>query len=271
MKKNLFVKASAILATAIMTVSALGMTVFGAEAANDEKSISLHGSEVFAGETVEIPLTMKTENQCTGYDLLVEFDPSFEFISVKGAKASMNFERDGRKFVSLAGYEVAPYQDDAVAASIKLYVPPTVEEHDSYNVVFSEICGFSSDDEDFENYHTSNAVVSVVPLSKMNPASKIKSNEKHSECKVFQKFDKDGRVIESKVGFRGDSNGDGKADIRDALTIAKAIAGRKVSDMADYEQFFGDVNEDGRISIKDAAIIAKFIAHGKTTWDEIIK
>ncbi len=270
MKKNLFVKASTILATAIMTVSTIGMTVYGAEEINNEKSITLHSTEVYAGETVEIPLTMKTDNQCTSYDLLVEFDSNFEFISVKGAKASMNFEQDGRKFVSLAGYDASPYQDDTVTASIKLYVPPTVE-HDSYNVSFSEISGFSSDNEDFENYKASDAVVSVVSLANVNPASKIKPNEKHSECKVFQKYDKDGKVIESKVGFRGDANDDGKADIKDALTIAKACAGRRIDGMAEHEQFFGDVNEDGKVSIKDAVTIARFIAHGKTSWDQIIK
>ncbi len=267
MKKNTLLKASAILSSAIMTISALGMTVMGAQ--SDKVSISLHDQKVYAGATVEIPLTMKTGNTCTSYDLLVEYDSDLEFVSAIGTKASNSFERDDRKFVSLVGYESSPYKDDAITATIKLYVPPTVE-HDDYEVKFSEIAGFSSDDSDFSDYEIKNATISVVPFERRIKHAMGATAEKHSECKIFQKFDKNGKLVDASVGYRGDANSDGKADIKDAASIAKACDSRKTDKLDVQDIFFGDVNEDGRLSIRDAVMIARFIAKGKTSWDDIL-
>lgn len=273
MKKNTLAKASAIFAAAIMTASTVGMTISGAEKdAASKKSISLHDKEVYAGATVEIPLTMRTENQCTSYDLLVEYDSNLEFVSITGAKASESFEENGRKYISMTSFETSPYKDGAIAASIKLYVPPTVEYAD-YSISFDQISSFSSNIEDFEDYITEDATISVVPFVSQSKGSKSKARtvEKHSECMVFQKFGKDGKIIDASVGYRGDANGDGKANIKDATAIAAACAGRRINKVKEQDAFFGDVNEDGILNIKDAVMIAKFIAKGRSSWDDILK
>lgn len=265
MKKNTLKKASAILTTAIMTISALGMTV---SAQTSKKTISLHDKAVYAGETVEIPLTIHSGNQCTSYDLLVEFDSNLEFVSTSGVKASDSFEADGKKYVAMTSFETSPYKDDAIAATIKLYVPPTVECAD-YDISFSQVTDFSSQDEKFTDFDTENAEISVIPFAAYNSRSRTVS--KHSECKVFQKFDKNGKIIDASIGYRGDSNGDGVANIRDAAAIAIMCATGKKDTFNEKGIFFGDVNDDGVLNIRDAAAIAIFMAKGKTSWDDVIR
>lgn len=53
------------------------------------------------------------------------------------------------------------------------------------------------------------------------------------------------------AAVRGDANGDGKLDVRDAAFIASALAKGNIINSA------GDYNGDGKINIRDAAAIAR--------------
>ena len=58
----------------------------------------------------------------------------------------------------------------------------------------------------------------------------------------------------SAVNVKGDANGDGKLDIRDAAFIASSLSkGKSLSTIADY-------NGDGTVNVRDAAAIAKYLA-----------
>ena len=56
----------------------------------------------------------------------------------------------------------------------------------------------------------------------------------------------------------GDSNGDGKIDIKDATTIQKCIA--KISALTPQQQKAADANCDGKVDINDATLIQKYLA-----------
>ena len=56
----------------------------------------------------------------------------------------------------------------------------------------------------------------------------------------------------------GDSNGDGKIDIKDATTIQKCIA--KISALTPEQQKAADANGDGKVDINDATLIQKYLA-----------
>lgn len=56
----------------------------------------------------------------------------------------------------------------------------------------------------------------------------------------------------------GDSNGDGKIDIKDARTIQKCIA--KKSALTPQQQKAADANCDGKVDINDATLIQKYLA-----------
>ena len=430
MKKNKLMKVSAVLATALMAASVTGMTTSAAnmktaealrggrttrtasrsttrrsrsggsrvsiEDVESEASMVLQGKKAKVGDIVEIPIILETGNQCTCFDVLIEFDSRFEFVGVDGAKAFCDFEEDGRKYVSVVGYEVDPYQDGKAAATIKLKVPKGAE-NDDYEVRFSQITSFSTDHSDFEDYTTKNAVVTVtggvkkkqsdglrlrsvsglagdsavvqlIPHSNNKCAAydvlveydsrllledkdvagansfcifetdgksyvslvgyraqafvdgqaaaalnfnlpydataddtyevKIvtvtdfssstsaianyetenavisiyessRPGDKYQEHKVFKKFGPDGKLLASEVGMRGDSNMDGKADVRDAAATANFCATKKGIDEAG--QFFADVDDSGKMDVRDAAKIARYVATGKTSWDKINK
>ena len=171
MKKNGLMKALAVLATATMMITAAGMTVAGAESENEivsvsydryvgGETISLRGANATPGEIVEIPVVMNTNNQCTSFDVLVEYDARLDFVGVEGARMSNSFEEGGRKFVSILGYEIEPYQDGEAAATIKLQVPE-VAENGSYEVKFQQISSFSNDSDNFANYKSTDAAITV--------------------------------------------------------------------------------------------------------------
>ncbi len=170
MKKNILTKGLSIFAAIIMTASAC-MTVSAdledmSESNIDvvspsEVSISLQGKEAVAGETIEVPLIMHTGNQCTLYDLLVEYDSRLEFVEAQDAR-SFNYEENGKKLVSLAGYSVEPYQDDTAAATILFNVPEDAAVGEKYNIEFNYITTISSDIEEYTDYTASGAVITVI-------------------------------------------------------------------------------------------------------------
>lgn len=172
MKKNRLMKVFAVLATATMAISAAGMTAAGAEreeevnvyslsrSAAAEEALTLKGANAKPGETVEIPLSMYTGNQCTAYDVVVEYDSRLEFVSVSGAKMSYDFEESGRKFVSILGYSFTPYQDGETASTIKFKVPENAE-NGNYDIRFENVSSFSSDYSDFANYQTNDTCITI--------------------------------------------------------------------------------------------------------------
>lgn len=222
----------------------------------DGRTIALEGREAVPGELVEVPLVMYTDNQCTNYDLLVEYDARLEFQFVSNAKAITAYEESGRKYIAIAGYQTSPYKDGQAAASIGLYVPEETKT-DDYTVKFSQVSSFSSDEEDFEEYKTEDTFISVV----------ANETESLSDAKIFKNYDVRGTLRGTSVGLRGDVDKDGKTTIRDAAAIAIACASQKIDRFDEQSKFFGDVNDDGDLNIRDAAKIARYIAAGKVTWD----
>lgn len=61
------------------------------------------------------------------------------------------------------------------------------------------------------------------------------------------------------VGVKGDANGDGVLNVRDAAFIAKALAQGKGSELP----IIADYNGDGAVNVRDAAAIAKYLASNK--------
>ncbi len=226
--------------------------------ASDENMVTLEDRDAIAGELVEVPLVMYTNSQCTSYDLLIEYDSRLELQSVYRAKSISKYEETGRKFVAITGFENSPYKDGEAAATLALYVPEKADT-DLYEVKISEIACISTDDEEITDYTTSDAFISVTANENAEDGT--------SETKIYKKYGSNEKLIETMRGVRGDVNGDGKANIKDALTIARACATKDFSSIDEKGKFFGDVNDDGSISIKDAMRIAKFIARGKVSWN----
>lgn len=392
MYKNRLMKVLAVISTAIMAVSAAGVTaaadytdtteMVSSVETTSEKSMALQSGQAAAGETVEIPLTMFTNNQCMIYSISIEYDSRLEYVETDGAQA-YEFEENGKKYISLAGFAVEPYADGETAATIEFKVPENAAVNDSFDVKIADVSSFSSGVEEFENYTASNASVTVIEGTETNnqadedvfenksgatvalegktaaPGQEIEipvtlyagnkctsydmSIEYDSRLEFVEAsgamfvtpYEEDGRSYVAIVGFKtspykdgkaiaklkftvpeeveedteyevkvnnianlllgeesfsnaetvntvvsvkggkyngnlfnetgrkGDANNDGKTDIIDAATIAKAVAGRNFSKFDEAGMHYGDVNGDGKLDIRDAAEIAKYIAKGR--------
>lgn len=220
--------------------------------ATSENTITLEGKNAMAGELVEVPLIINSNNECTSYDLLIEYDATFELQRVLKANSYTTYEEAGRKLVAITGFSATPYKDGTAAATLSLYVPEDAEA-DYYEVTINEVACISTDEEEILDYTTTDALISVTSLA--------------NDMKISKKYGSRGTIDATITGVRGDVNGDGKANIKDAVVIAKACATRSISSIDEKGQFLGDVNDDGTISIKDAVKIAKFVARGKVSWN----
>lgn len=225
-----------------------------------ETALELKNVTGLAGGSAVVQVVPTTGNRCTCYDMLVEYDPRLvlEQKDVAGANAFEIYEEDGRCFVSLVGYTADVYQDGAPMAALNFQIPYDASSEDTYEIKIAEVTSFSSNIADFDKYNKSNAVISVVTP---------KPGQKISEYKTFQKFAANGTLIGSMVGFRGDSNNDGKTNVRDAAVIANALAHHS-GDIDEMGEFFGDVDDNGTLNVRDAARIAGYVAKGSTSWDK---
>lgn len=244
MKMNRLMKVLAVISTAVMAVSAAGVTAAADYTDTTEMvsnvevssgaTIILEGSTAAPGQTVDIPVKLNSGNRCTSYDMSIEYDSRLEFVEAGGAMYAVPYEENGHSYVAINGFKAAPYKDGKAIATLTFAVPEDVQENTNYEVKVGKIENLLLDYECFSNADTVNTVISV------NDVHNVYSN-----------------------GCKGDVNGDGKADIIDAAAIAKAVAGKKINKISEYGQRFGDVNEDGVLNIMDAARIAVYVAKGK--------
>ncbi len=275
MKKNTMMKASAILATVLMTATANATMASAKEITprtvkrskkNDVVSvetIELSDTQAVAGKTASVTMSMETNNTCACYDLLVEYDPSLKLERVIGANAYDTFDN----YVALVGYASEPYKDNKPVVTLQFTVPEDAAVGQTYDVKFSEIKTFSTFEEDYEDYESYDGTIDVLEETKRRP-----------DFMVFEKYDeKTGNLVEQKPGLRGDVNSDEKVDVRDAAIIARQCAGSfKGIDVigTDEGKFFGNVNEDDKLAANDASAVARYLSKKSTndvSWDDVIK
>ena len=244
MKMNRLMKVLAVISTAIMAVSAAGVSaaadytdttdmVSNVEVSSGA-TITLEGGTAASGQTVDVPVKLHSDNRCTSYDFSIEYDPRLEFVEAGGAMYAIPYEENGHSYVALNGFKASPYKDSKAIATLTFAVPEDVQEDTNYEIKVGKIENLLLDYESFSNADAVNTVISV----------------------------KGGPNVYSN-GCKGDANGDGIADIRDAAAIASAVAGRNFSRFNEAGMRLGDVTEDGVLDIRDAARIAKYVAMGK--------
>lgn len=188
MKKNRLMKVSATLAAVLMTASATVMTEFAVNVNADEieavtesafgESLVLESQDVTAGDVIEVPFKMYTNNQCTFYDILLEYDSRLELVDYDGPNSVHSSESNGRKYVSLVGFNLTPYQDGENTAVLQFKVPADAGLNETFEVGFERVTNFASDYMDFENYTTTNSVITVVKEADPN-AKKEETKERN--------------------------------------------------------------------------------------------
>lgn len=211
--------------------------------AEAKATISLESKNAVAGEAVEIPVTLYSDNQCTSYDISIKYDSNLELLDVDGAMLSTPYEENGEKYVAIIGYKASPYKDGKAIAKLTFAVPEDLESDAQYLVGVNNVASLQTESEDFTSL-----------TSCVNSTISVKS------------FNKKGFGVYQN-GLFGDVNEDGVADIRDAALIARCVAGRKLDRISRQGQLNGDVNQDGTLDIRDAARIARYVAKGGKTWE----
>ena len=182
-KNNKMVKFTAILATALMAVSATGISTSAqgvkkmeaAKTANTttqktfkrysknietKNLIALDSTTAKPGEEISIPITTFTDNTCSCYNVVIEYDSRLQLKNVQGAQAFCDFEQDGIKYVSVVGYTPDVFKDGQAVATMTFIVPDDAE-NDNYFISFNEITSFSTDTADYDDYAAKDAVVTV--------------------------------------------------------------------------------------------------------------
>ena len=181
-KTNKMVKFTAILATALMAVSATGIStsaqgvkeIEASKAAQSLRKLSkadgttnvigLEGTSAKPGDEISIPLTAYTGNTCEYFDIVLYFDSRLEFETVQG-KGGMapafdsGVDENGTSFVTVVGF-VANAVKDGEIATLKFKVPENAV-NDNYFISFAEVNNFGSDKGDYNDYAVKDAVITV--------------------------------------------------------------------------------------------------------------
>jgi hypothetical protein len=181
-KNNKMVKFTAILATALMAVSATGIStsaqgvkeIEASKAAQSLRKLSkadgttnvigLEGTSAKPGDEISIPLTAYTGNTCEYFDIVLYFDSRLEFETVQG-KGGMapafdsGVDENGTSFVTVVGF-VANAVNDGEIATLKFKVPENAV-NDNYFISFAEVNNFGSEKGDYNDYAVKDAVITV--------------------------------------------------------------------------------------------------------------
>lgn len=239
------------------------VTVTGGVAKKSDAYLELKNVSGMAGDIAVVQLVSNTKNRCSKYDAVIEYDARLTLNSVSGADFFNIYEENGKKYVSVSGISNDVFTDDEAMAALIFSIPENAKSSDTFKVCFDKVNRFGNEYGDFEDYTTTNAVISVYEST--NPDDNFK------DYKTFKKYDKDGNLIAWRISPRGDANGDGAVSIKDAFTIAVYCANKYYgkNNLTEENIFFGDVNDDGKLTIKDALYIARYIAKGRISWDVV--
>jgi len=183
---------SAVLTTALMAASAVGMSVSASSAQtmkalkgtrtvktagrttkkskstginfenSSEQSIYLVGNDAKPNDVVEVDLRTHTGNTCNAFDVDVEFDSRLELDKVVGASSYAQYDMNGRKFITIVNFQtgLSNYQDETDIVKLYFKVPKNAE-NDYYDVKFSQVTTFANEDEEYESYQVGNATINV--------------------------------------------------------------------------------------------------------------
>ncbi len=245
MKKFTLKKASALFATAIMAMSCGTMTSF----ADDSASMTLTSAKAFAGKSVTVDLVLETGDICSGYDITVEFDEELSLESIDGAFAS---EVNGN-VISIINLQGVPFKDGKACTTLTFEVPEDSVAGEEYAVEISKIGSFCTDSEEIENPVINNSTITVLETAKP-VTNHLIYVEKNVEV----------------VALRGDSNGDGKVDLYDIVSVTKSMM--SVVTLDTQNAFFADVNQDGKVDLYDAISLCRYsmASDKENAWSNII-
>jgi hypothetical protein len=228
----------------------------GADKVVEGNCVQLKNVFGIAGQNAVVQVVPFSNNECSCYDMLIEYDPALllEEGGVTGANSFTIFEEDGRCFVSLIGYTTDHYKDGTPMASLNFILPEDANPGDSFSVEVAQLSSFATTTAELPDKKFYNAAITIA--AGYTPSGL-------TEYKTYQILSDKGEVIGTKVGRRGDFNGDGVTNIRDAAAIAKYIASGKKGIATLEALFFAIINDNCKnLSIRDAAAIASFAARG---------
>ncbi len=247
MKKNIMVKVSAFLASAVMAISAGTMCASADEA---QKAIELTSTETLAGKIANVDLNLISQDECEGYTIAVEFDSALEFKRVNGGAV---YQQEGN-IVYITGFTPYSFKDGKVG-SISFEVPEDAKENEVYDVRIMKVEDFGTLEGNYTDYTTKDAEIKVKEAATKTSNYMVFVTEINQEINI-------------QMGMRGDVNNDGKVDIFDAIAVAQTTVG-KTNVKSDAAKYFGNVNEDDNFDIFDAITIARYTT--ADDWADVIK
>lgn len=239
------------------------VSVTGGVDVQKQNAIELKSLTALAGGSAVVQMIPYAYNKATCYDVVLEYDSrlTLEESDISNVQSACIYEQDGKSYVSLVGFTSDIYTDGNAMATLNFHVPADASVDDVFEVKFNTVNSFASSDGDFEGIEIYDAAITVVGTES--------TNDNLTSHKTFMKYSANGTLLGSVVGVRGDANGDGKANIRDAAAVASYLAKKHTggATMSDENQFFGDVDDNETLNIRDASKIARFAAKGGVDWN----
>ena len=216
--------------------------------------VQLRNVSGIAGDSAVVKVVPYSNNECSCYDMLIEYDPALtlEDSGVKGADSFTIFEEYGRCFVSLVGFTPDVYKDGKSMATLNFVLPEDAMPDETFSVEVVHLSNFATATEELPDVKVYNAVISTAAAFSDGLGS----------YKTFKKI-VNGEIVETKVGLRGDINCDGIVNVRDASTTARYVVTGDASKLTEEGLYYADVDDNDAVNIRDAAKIARYVVKGQ--------
>lgn len=214
------------------------------------ETINLSDAKTIAGNCVMVEMSLNTGNQCSAYNLDVEFDSSLTLKAVKGVTT---WEVNGN-VATIIGFTGEFFEDGETLATFIFETPENASEGAVYDIGVknvSDLAGQQGTLIDDTN----------VPKARNSTVQVVEEQKKFTNHIVLKKS----------LGLRGDANENGAVDILDAIMIAKQLLGKEK--MNADQAALADVNANGMVDIVDAVSISKYLlaSDKSNAWDTILK
>lgn len=257
--KNTFKKISILASALFMAVTSCFTAVTaGAESIKDVdvsggyacETINLSDAVAIAGNCLMVQLSLNTGDQCTGYNLDIEFDSCLTLKEVRGAMAYCVIDN----VVTIVNFTGTYFPDDENLTTLIFEAPEDAEEGAVYDIGVKNVENLvGANNEEIEDVDVKNSTVEVIESTKevTNHIVYVKPNSVDVE-------------------LRGDVNGDKNVDLCDAIKIIKYIM--NMTNLTEKQLYFADVDQNGAVNICDAIAVCKYgMTEDKSTaWERIL-
>jgi len=238
------------LTTLAVAFSAMSFTALATENkdTNDMTELIISSQEAYAGDIVTVSVDIKNNPGVRAITAVLNFDSNLAFVGYEnqGLLSMLNVQSIDNRMAFGAVSTSIKFGDKTIL-NLMFEIPQDAEEGTIYDISWENVTQLSSGYSEIINESINGSIVVI---------------EKIREEKIF---------------IRGNIDGDGKVDVKDASVVLEYFISNMIGskmNLTEEQIDAADVNGDGVVDVLDASLILEYSVRSalnpNTTWDDIL-